>query len=51
MISQNATLKDLEISLNLHFNRVLINDSTGFALPKEFKKEFPGAGGLDLHLQ
>lgn len=43
--SQNTTLKGLESTLNLHFNRVIINDSTGFALPKEFKKEFPGAGG------
>lgn len=45
MLSQNNTLKDLETVLNLHFNRVIINDSTGFALPKEFKKTFPGAGG------
>ncbi|MEG1990400.1 MAG: IS4 family transposase [Clostridia bacterium] len=45
MHSQNTTLKDLESTLNLYFNRVIINDSTGFALPKEFKKEFPGAGG------
>ena len=29
----------------MYFNRVIINDSTGFALPKEFKKEFPGSGG------
>lgn len=45
MLSQNNTLKDLETVLNLHFNRVIINDSTGFALPKEFKKAFPGSGG------
>ncbi|MEG2985618.1 MAG: transposase, partial [Peptostreptococcaceae bacterium] len=45
MLSQNSTLKDLETVLNLHFNRVIVNDSTGFALPKKFKKEFPGSGG------
>ena len=32
---QNNILKDLESTLNLHFERVIINDSTGFALPKE----------------
>ncbi|RDY22902.1 hypothetical protein CHF27_010810 [Romboutsia maritimum] len=44
MQNQNATLKDFENVLNLHFNRVIINDSTGYALPKEFKKEFLGSG-------
>ncbi|MGL6167701.1 MAG: IS4 family transposase, partial [Fusobacteriaceae bacterium] len=35
MYIQNNILKDLESTLNLHFERVIINDSTGFALPKE----------------
>lgn len=45
MFSQNNTLKGLGNILNLHFNRVIINDATGYALPKEFKNEFQGAGG------
>ncbi|MDK2587531.1 IS4 family transposase [Romboutsia sedimentorum] len=43
---QNTTLKGLNDTLNLHFNRVIINDSTSFSLPKEFKKEFAGSGGV-----
>ncbi len=43
---QNNILKDLETTLNLHFERVVINDSTGFALPKEYANNFPGAGGI-----
>lgn len=46
MHSQNTTLKSLNDTLNLHFNRVIINDSTSFSLPKEFKKEFAGSGGV-----
>ncbi|MGL5312801.1 MAG: IS4 family transposase, partial [Peptostreptococcaceae bacterium] len=45
MYTQNNILKDLESTLNLHFERVIINDSTGFALPKEYADKFPGAGG------
>lgn len=45
---QNNILKDLESTLNLHFERVIINDSTGFALPKEYTDKFPGAGGSGL---
>jgi len=45
MISQNTTLKNLENTLKLNFNSVIINDSTSFVLPKEFKKELPGSGG------
>lgn len=42
---QNTTLKGSNDTLNLHLNRVIINDSTSFSLPKEFKKEFAGSGG------
>lgn len=45
MYIQNNILKDLESTLNLHFERVIINDSTGFTLPKEYADKFPGAGG------
>lgn len=45
MYTQNNILKDLESTLNLHFERVIINDSTGFALPKEYADKFPGAEG------
>lgn len=45
MYTQNNILKDLESTLNLHFERVIINDSTGFALPKEYADKFPEAGG------
>ncbi|MGL5702960.1 MAG: IS4 family transposase [Cetobacterium sp.] len=45
MYIQNNILKNLESTLNLHFERVIINDSTGFALPKEYADKFPGAGG------
>lgn len=45
MHNQNTTLRGLENTLNLHFNRVIINDSTSYTLPKEFKKKFPGSGG------
>lgn len=46
MHSQNTTIKGLDDTLNLYFNRVIINDSTSFSLPKEFKKEFAGSGGV-----
>ncbi|MCQ9628618.1 transposase, partial [Cetobacterium somerae] len=29
----------------MHFNRIIINDSTGFNLTKEFANEFAGTGG------
>lgn len=45
MYTQNIILKELKNTLMLHFNRVIINDSTGFSLPEEFKEEFPGTGG------
>ena len=45
MFSQNTILKNLKTTLNLHFNRIIINDSTGFNLPKEFANEFAGSGG------
>ncbi|MGL5316194.1 MAG: IS4 family transposase [Peptostreptococcaceae bacterium] len=45
MFTQNVILKDLKSTLMLHFNRVIINDSTGFSLPEGFKEEFPGTGG------
>lgn len=43
---QNTTLTGLNNTLNLYFNRVIINDSTSYSLPKEFKKEFAGSGGV-----
>ncbi len=46
MYSKNTTLKNLESTLNLHFDRVIINDSTSFILPEEFKDDFPGSGGV-----
>ncbi len=45
MYIQNSILKGLEPTLNLHFERVIINDSTGFALPKEYADNFLGADG------
>lgn len=46
MHNQNITLKNLEGALHLHFNRVIINDSTSFILPESFKEDFPGSGGV-----
>ncbi|HBC2035125.1 TPA: IS4 family transposase, partial [Clostridium perfringens] len=45
LYSQNNTLTNLERTLRTYFERVIINDSTSFILPKEFKKKFPGSGG------
>lgn len=45
LYSQNNTLTNLERTLRAYFDRVIINDSTSFILPKEFKKKFPGSGG------
>ena len=45
LYSQNNTLTNLERILRAYFDRVIINDSTSFILPKEFKKKFPGSGG------
>ncbi len=36
---------NLERALRTYFDRVIVNDSTSFILPKEFKKKFPGSGG------
>ena len=46
LYSQNNTLTNLEHTLRTYFDRVIINDSTSFTLPKEFKKKFPGSGGV-----
>ncbi|XZM35289.1 IS4 family transposase (plasmid) [Clostridium perfringens] len=46
LYSQNNTLTNLERTLRTYFDRVIINDSTSFTLPKEFKKKFPGSGGV-----
>ena len=43
---QNNTLTNLERTLRTYFDRVIINDSTSFVLPKEFKKKFSGSGGV-----
>ena len=43
---QNNTLTNLECTLRTYFNKVIINDSTSFALPKEFKKKFPCSVGV-----
>lgn len=45
LYAQNSTLTSLERTLRTYFDRVIINDSTSFVLPKEFKKKFPGSGG------
>ena len=46
LYAQNNTLTSLERTLRTYFDRVIINDSTSFTLPKEFKKKFPGSGGV-----
>lgn len=43
MFSQNSILNNLKNTL--YFHRIIINDSTGFNLPKEFADEFFGSGG------
>ncbi len=45
LYDQNNTLTSLERILRTYFDKVIINDSTSFILPKEFKKKFPGSGG------
>ena len=45
LYAQNSTLTSLEHTLRTYFDRVIINDSTSFILPKEFKRKFPGSGG------
>lgn len=45
LYAQNNALTNLEGTLKTYFDRVIINDSTSFILPKEFKKKFPGSGG------
>ncbi|SQB61424.1 transposase [Clostridium perfringens] len=45
LYSQNNTLTNLERTLRTYFDRVIINDSTSFILPKEFKKKFSSSGG------
>lgn len=43
MINQNRILNDK--MQKQRFNRILINDSTSYALPDSFAEEFKGAGG------
>ena len=43
MIKQNNIL--CEQSKRLYFNRILVNDSTSYALPERFYNEFKGSGG------
>ena len=43
MFSQNSILNTLKNTL--HFHRIIINDSTGFNLLKEFADEFFVSGG------
>ncbi len=46
LYSQNNILTNLECTLRTYFDRVIINYSTSFTLPKEFKKKFPDSGGV-----
>lgn len=46
LYSQNNALTNLERTLRTYFDRVIINDSTSFTLPKEFKKKFLGSRGV-----
>lgn len=46
LYAQNSTSTSLKRTLRTYFDRVIINDSTSFTLPKEFKKKFPGSGGV-----
>lgn len=46
LYAQNNTLTSLERTLRTYFDRVIINDSTSFILPKESEKKFPGSGGV-----
>ncbi len=45
LYTQNNTLTSLGRTLRTYFDIVIINDSTSFTLPKEFKKKFPGSEG------
>ena len=46
LYAQNNTLTSLERTLRTYFDRVIINDSTSFILPKESEKKFPESGGV-----
>lgn len=46
LAKQNKTLQEIKSNLQLHFSRIIVNDSTSFILLKEFKKEFSGPGGV-----
>ena len=46
LYAQNNTLTSLERTLRTYFDRVIINDSTSFILPKESEKKFPKSGGV-----
>lgn len=41
----NSILSQQKSNLKLHFNRIIVNDSTSFNLPKEFSEEYKGSGG------
>lgn len=43
---QNQILQEQKSHLELAFNRIILNDSTSFVLPKDFKEEFKGSGGV-----
>lgn len=46
LAKQNQILHKEKSHLQLTFNRIIINDATSFVLPKEFREEFKGAGGV-----
>lgn len=43
ILNQNEILKEHKNSL--HFNRIILNDSTGYSLPSKFCNEYKGSGG------
>ena len=47
MLSQaiNISIKEIDLKLLVHFNRVLILDSTSIELPEELSESFKGHGG------
>ncbi len=46
LAKQNQILQKQKSHLQLAFNRIILNDSTSFVLPKEFREEFKGSGGV-----